>query len=156
MKKLLSIITIIAIVGILATFGFFWYNKYQKVELEKNKLQDQQKENDDSDSQSISESANNESQSNVSQSNSQVQYTTDEQQVTKNNVFDYAISTVIEVGNADWLKFLKPVYSNGEWKFDANNKSGAGLNTIIIKDDGTLQIKNGPKTSMDYEIKIEL
>lgn len=43
MKKLLSIITIIVIVGILAAVGFFGYNKYQEVELEKNKLQAQQK-----------------------------------------------------------------------------------------------------------------
>lgn len=50
MKKLLSTITIIAIVGVLAVVGFFGYNKYQEVELEKNKLQAKQKENDDNNS----------------------------------------------------------------------------------------------------------
>ncbi|WP_210134318.1 hypothetical protein [Staphylococcus sp. GDY8P110P] len=35
MKKLLSIITVLAIIGILAAVGFFGYNKYQEVELEK-------------------------------------------------------------------------------------------------------------------------
>ncbi|MDW8555067.1 hypothetical protein [Staphylococcus xylosus] len=160
MKKLLSIITIIAIVGILAAVGFFGYNKYQEVELEKNKLQAQQKENEDSNSQSTSETSNNENQSNESQNNSQEQSTTekdtnDEQQVTRDNVFDYAIAAVNEVGDADLLKFQEPVYSNGEWKIDANNKSGAGANTIVVKDDGTVQIWNGPKTSMDHETKIE-
>ena len=98
---------------------------------------------------------------NESQNNSQEQSTTeentnDEQQVTRDNVFDYAIAAVNEVGDANLLKFQEPVYSNREWKIDANNKSGAGANTIVVKDDGTVQIWNGPKTSMDYETKIEL
>ncbi|MGV3268483.1 hypothetical protein [Mammaliicoccus sciuri] len=76
--------------------------------------------------------------------------------MTRNNVFDYAIAAVNEVGDADLLKFQEPVYNNGEWKIDANNKSGDGANTIIVKDDGTVQIWNGPKTSMDHETKIEL
>lgn len=41
MKKLLSTITIVVIIGILAATGFFGYNKYQEVELEKEKLQAQ-------------------------------------------------------------------------------------------------------------------
>lgn len=156
MKRLLSAITIVSILGILAAVGFFGYTKYQAVELEKDKLQAQQKENDDSDSQSINESANNESQNNSQQQSTTEEYTSDEQQVTRNNVFDYAIAAVNEVGDADLLKFQEPVYNNGEWKIDANNKSGAGANTIIVKDDGTVQIWNGPKTSMDHETKFEL
>ena len=161
MKKLLSTITIIAILGILAAVGFFGYNKYQEVELEKNKLQAQQKENDDSNSQSTSETSNNENQSNESQNNSQEQSTTEEdtndtQRVTRDNVFDYAIAAVNEVGDADLLKFQEPEYNGSEWTIDANNKSGAGANTIIVKDDGTAQIWNGPKTAMDHETKIEL
>lgn len=152
MKRLLSAITIVSILGILAAVGFFGYTKYQAVELEKDKLQAQQKENDDSDSQSINESANNNSQ----QQSTTEEYTSDEQRVTRNNVFDYAIAAVNEVGDADLLKFQEPVYNNGEWKIDANNKSGAGANTIIVKDDGTVQIWNGPKTSIDHETKIEL
>src|SRR5699024_7413728 len=112
--------------GILATVGFFGYTKYQAVELEKDKLQAQQKQNDDSNSQSINESANNESQSNSQQQSTTEEYTSDEQQVTRNNVFDYAIAAVNEVGDADLLKFQEPVYNNGEWKIDANNKSGDG------------------------------
>lgn len=162
MKKLLSIITVLAIIGILAAVGFFGYNKYQEVELEKNKLQAQQKEYDDSNSQSASETINN-NQSNDRQNNSQEpeQSTTEEdtsaeQQVTRNNVFDYAIAAVNEVGDADLLKFQEPEYNGSEWTINANNKSGAGANTIIVKDDGTVQIWNGPKTSMDHETKIEL
>ncbi|MCT1652235.1 hypothetical protein [Staphylococcus saprophyticus] len=161
MKKLISTITIIAILSILAAVGFFGYNKYQEVELEKNKLQDQQKENDDSNSQSTSETSNNENQSNESQNNSQEQSTTekdtnDEQQVTRDNVFDYAIAAVNEVGDADLLKFQEPEYNGSEWTINANNKSGSGANTIVVKDDGTVQIWNGPKTSIDHETKIEL
>lgn len=162
MKKLLSIITVLAIIGILAAVGFFGYNKYQEVELEKNKLQAQQKEYDDSNSQSASETINN-NQSNDRQNNSQEpeqstteEDTSDEQHVTRNNVFDYAIAAVNEVGDADLLKFQEPEYNGSEWTINANNKSGAGANTIIVKDDGTVQIWNGPKTSMDYETKIEL
>lgn len=46
MKKLLSIITVIAVLGILVVVGFFGYNKYKEVELAKNKLQAQPKNND--------------------------------------------------------------------------------------------------------------
>ncbi|MCM6961601.1 MULTISPECIES: hypothetical protein [Staphylococcus] len=161
MKKLLSTITVIAIIGILAAVGFFGYNKYQEVELEKNKLQAQQKEYDDNNSQNISEISNNENQSNESQNNSQEQSTTeedtsDDQQVTRDNVFDYAIAAVNEVGDADLLKFQEPEYNGSEWTINANNKSGAGANTIVVKDDGTVQIWNGPKTAMDHETKINL
>ncbi|MGW9815871.1 hypothetical protein [Staphylococcus cohnii] len=142
--------------SILAAVGFFGYTKYQAVELEKDKLQAQQKENDDSDSQSINESANIESQNNSQQQSTTEEYTSDEKQVTRNNVFDDAIAAVNEVGDADLLKFQEPVYNNGEWKIDANNKAGAKANTIIVKDDGTVQIWNGPKTSMDHETKFEL
>ncbi|WP_217972112.1 hypothetical protein [Staphylococcus xylosus] len=45
---------------------------------------------------------------------------------------------------------------NGEWKIGATDKLGDGLNTIVVKDGGTVQIWNGPKTSMDHENKIEL
>lgn len=98
MKRLLSAITIVFILGILAAVGFFGYTKYQAEELEKDKLQAQQKENDDSDSQSINESANNESQNNSQQQSTTEEYTSDEQQVTRNKVFDYAIAAVNEVG----------------------------------------------------------
>ena len=108
----------IAIASILASVVFFGYNKYQEVELEKNKLQAKQKENIDSNSQSISETSNNENQSNEIPSNSQekTQTTTHEatknqQKVTRDNVFDYAIAAINKVGNADLLKFQEPEYN---------------------------------------------
>lgn len=129
--------------------------------IRKNKLQAKQKENEESNSQTTSETSNNENQSNQSQKNSQDQATTeentnDEQQVTRDNMFDYAIAAVNEVGGADLLKFQEPEYNGSEWTINANNKSGAGANTIVVKDDGTVQIWNGPKTSMNHETKIEL
>ncbi|ALY24710.1 hypothetical protein SAGV51_00059 [Staphylococcus aureus] len=129
--------------------------------IRKNKLQAKQKENEESNSQTTSETSNNENQSNQSQKNSQDQVTTeentnDEQQVTRDNMFDYAIAAVNEVGDADLLKFQEPEYNGSEWTINANNKSGAGANTIVVKDDGTVQIWNGPKTSMNHETKIEL
>ncbi|HCX0712245.1 TPA: hypothetical protein OYZ60_002564 [Staphylococcus aureus] len=129
--------------------------------IRKNKLQAKQKENEESNSQTTSETSNNENQSNQSQKNSQDQATTeentnDEQQVTRDNMFNYAIAAVNEVGDADLLKFQEPEYNGSEWTINANNKSGAGANTIVVKDDGTVQIWNGPKTSMNHETKIEL
>ncbi|WRN67089.1 hypothetical protein UM550_05065 [Staphylococcus aureus] len=129
--------------------------------IRKNKLQAKQKENEESNSQTTSETSNNENQSNQSQKNSQDQATTeentnDEQQVTRDNMFDYAIAAVNEVGDADLSKFQEPEYNGSEWTINANNKSGAGANTIVVKDDGTVQIWNGPKTSMNHETKIEL
>lgn len=129
--------------------------------IRKNKLQAKQKENEESNSQTTSETSNNENQSNQSQKNSQDQATTeentnDEQQVTRDNVFDYAIAAVNEIGDADLLKFQEPEYNGSEWTINANNKSGVRANTIVVKDDGTVQIWNGPKTSMDDETKIEL
>jgi len=142
--------------------GFFGYNKYPEVELEKSELQAQQKEYEDSNLQSASETINN-NQSNERQSNSQEtgqstteENTSDEQQVTRDNVFDYAIAAVNEVGDGDLLKFQEPEYNGSEWAINANNKSVSGANTIIVKDDGTVQIWNGPKTSMYHETKIEL
>ena len=88
--------------------------------------------------------------------NSTEENTNDAQQVTRDNVFDYTIAAVNEVGDADLLKFQEPEYNGSEWTINANNKSGTGANTIVVKDDGTVQIWNGPKTSMDHETKIEL
>lgn len=126
MKKLLSTITVIAILGILAAVGFFGYNKYQEVELEKNKLQAQQKENEDSNSQNVSETSNNDNQSNESQNNSQEQsiteeVTKDEQQVTRDNVFDYLFAGINQ---------------NYEGGFD---KSGHGSYVFEITSDGLVQ-----------------
>ncbi|MBP3032674.1 hypothetical protein [Staphylococcus warneri] len=111
----------------------------------KNKLQAKQKENNGSNSRSISKNSNNENQSNESPSNSQVktQTTTHEtaknqQKVTRDNVFDYAIAAINKMGNADLLKFQEPEYNGSEWTINANNKSDAEANTIVVKDDGTV------------------
>lgn len=43
-----------------------------------------------------------------------------------------------------------------KWTINVNNKSGIEANTIVVKDDETVQIWNGFKTSMNHETKIEL
>lgn len=159
MKKLLSVLSVLAALVVLTSAGIFGYTKYKEMELKQENLQSQlddkmmnllimkiliviEKVNaDEAQTQEI-----NSTEENVS----------DEQQVTRDNVFDYAIAAVNEVGDADLLKFQEPEYNGSEWTINANNKSGAGANTIVVKDDGTVQIWNGPKTSMDHETKIEL
>ena len=159
MKKLLSVLSVLAALVVLTSAGIFGYTKYKEMELKQENLQSQlddkmmnllimkiliviKKVNaDEAQTQEI-----NSTEENVS----------DEQQVTRDNVFDYAIAAVNEVGDADLLKFQEPEYNGSEWTINANNKSGAGANTIVVKDDGTVQIWNGPKTSMDHETKIEL
>ena len=89
MKKLLTIVTIIVTLGILAAVGFFGYNKYQEVELEKNKLQAKQKQL----------TSNNRGQNHAGgqvQNNTKVENeTTSEnnsksnEKVNRDNVFDY-------------------------------------------------------------------
>lgn len=149
MKKLLITITLITIIGILAAVGFFGYNKYQEVELEKNKLQAQQKENNDSNSQITNKTSNNDNLSNESQSNSQEQSTSEddnnnEQQVTRDNVFDYLFAGLNEMYDGefdkDLITFQNPTQDeNGDWVIMANNKSGHGSYTFRITPDGLVQ-----------------
>lgn len=181
MKKLLSIITIIAIVGILAAVGFFGYNKYQEVELEKNKLQAQQK-NEDNNLQNISETSNNENQSNESQNNSQEQENDGSQtvkvhegssertadkdefsdlKVNRDNVFDYVIAAVNQTdgGDASLIKFQQPEFSaqdDGLWRIAANNKSGHGSYTFIVDQNGTVQIWDGLMNEKIEEQKVTI
>ncbi|MDW3898683.1 hypothetical protein [Staphylococcus saprophyticus] len=182
MKKILTAMTIITIIGILAAVGFFGYNKYQEVELEKNKLQAQQKENDDNNSQNISETVNNESQSNEGQNNSQEQEndgsqtvkvhegsserTTDKDEfsdlkVNRDNVFDYVIAAVNQTdgGDASLIKFQQPEFSaqdDGIWRIAANNKSGHGSYTFIVDQDGTVQIWDGMMNEKIEEQKVTI
>lgn len=158
MKKLISVLAVLAVLAVLTSAGIFGYTKYKEVELKQENLQSQLDDKND-------ESANNENsysdqgQVNADETqevNSTEENTNDAQQVTRDNVFDYTIAAVNEVGDADLLKFQEPEYNGSEWTINANNKSGAGANTIVVKDDGTVQIWNGPKTSMDHETKIEL
>lgn len=155
MKKLISVLAVLAV---LTSAGIFGYTKYKEVGLKQENLQSQlDDKNDESvnneDSYSHQEQVNADETQEV---NSTEENTNDAQQVTRDNVFDYTIAAVNEVGDADLLKFQEPEYNGSEWTIEANNKSGAGANTIIVKDDGTAQIWNGPKTTMDHETKIEL
>ena len=158
MKKLISVLAVLAVLAVLTSAGIFGYTKYKEMELKQENLQSQLDDKND-------ESANNEDsysdqgQVNADETqevNSTEENTNDAQQVTRDNVFDYTIAAVNEVGDADLLKFQEPEYNGSEWTINANNKSGVGANTIVVKDDGTVQIWNGPKTSMDHETKIEL
>lgn len=160
MKKLISVLSVLAVLVVLTSAGIFGYTKYKEMELKQKNLQSQLDDKND-------ESANNEDsysdqekvnavETQTQEINSTEENVSDEQQVTRDNVFDYAIAAVNEVGDADLLKFQEPEYNGSEWTINANNKSGSGANTIVVKDDGTVQIWNGPKTSMDHETKIEL
>ncbi|WP_436867736.1 hypothetical protein [Staphylococcus shinii] len=158
MKKLISVLAVLAVLAVLTSAGIFGYTKYKEVELKQENLQSQL---DDKNDESVNnkDSYSDQEQVNADETqefNSTEENTNDAQQVTRDNVFDYTIAAVNEVGDADLLKFQEPEYNGSEWTINANNKSGAGANTIVVKDDGTVQIWNGPKTSMDHETKIEL
>lgn len=158
MKKLISVLAVLAVLAVLTSAGIFGYTKYKEMELKQENLQSQL---DDKNDESVNneDSYSDQGQVNADETqevNSTEENTNDTQQVTRDNVFDYTIAAVNEVGDADLLKFQEPEYNGSEWTINANNKSGAGANTIVVKDDGTVQIWNGPKTSMDHETKIEL
>lgn len=160
MKKLISVLSILAVLAILASAGIFVYTKYKEIELKQQNLE-AQLDNTNAESSNSKDSSNtrgpiNEDETQTQEINSTEKDTSDDQQVTRDNVFDYAIAAVNEVGDADLLKFQEPEYNGSEWTINANNKSGAGANTIVVKDDGTVQIWNGPKTAMDHETKINL
>lgn len=160
MKKLILVLSILAVLAILVSAGIFGYTKYIEVELKQQNLQTQL-DNKNDETHNNENSYNNQEQVNADETqiqeiNSKEENASSEQQVTRDNVFDYAIAAVNEVGDADLLKFQEPEYNGSEWTINANNKSGSGANTIVVKDDGTVQIWNGPKTSMDHETKIEL
>lgn len=163
MKKLLSTVTVIAILGILAAIGFFGYTKYQAVELEKDKLQAQQKELNQSDSQSSSETVNNNQANNNQNSNQeQAQSTTeadknDEQQVTRDNVFDYLFKYLESEGaDTSLIKFQEPVEDgNGNFKIAANNKSGAGSYNYEITSEGVVKdINNAGEVEDSVQINL--
>lgn len=158
MKKLISVLAVLAVLAVLTSAGIFGYTKYKEMELKQENLQSQLDDKND-ESTNNEDSYSDQGQVNADETqevNSTEENTNDAQQVTRDNVFDYTIAAVNEVGDADLLKFQEPEYNGSEWTINANNKSGAGANTIVVKDDGTVQIWNGPKTSMDHETKIEL
>lgn len=165
MKKLLSTITVIAIVGILVAVGFFGYNKYQEVELEKNILQEKQKsssnsqntteemnnKNNSSENQYVNQKRNNDGSESVTVQEGSSEKTTHQNEISnlkinRDNVFDYLIAGInqTEGGDASLLKFQEPEeQEDGSWKISANNKSGVGSNTFIVRQDGVVEFWDG-------------
>ena len=160
MKKLLIALTIIAAVAVIVSAGLFGYSQFKQmnrgkgiqitIKSEKGEKNDTSEQSTKDNNEEIENQITNEQPVNNEETNNS------SNKVTRDNVFDYTIAAVNEVGDADLLKFQEPEYNGSEWTINANNKSGAGANTIVVKDDGTVQIWNGSKTSMDHETKIEL
>lgn len=153
MKKLLSTITIIAILGILAAVGVFGYSKYQEVELEKKELQKQADENNEVDKKENNETddSNRENEGSNNEVNTQEQNTQkessntsdNEKVVNRENVFDYLLAEIDSKPENDSskIKFQEPQYKDGYWLIPANNKSGAGLYSFKVYDDGTVELE---------------
>lgn len=138
MNKILGLLSIILVLGIIVAVGFFGYNKYQEVELEKKKLQSQKSENKEKESNDQhKEDATNTESSNVNNNNDSTvtrQQTSDGSEkvevsaggahkienkenfshlrVNRDNVFDYVIAAVnqSEGGDASLIKFQQPVF----------------------------------------------
>ncbi|MGV3245003.1 hypothetical protein [Staphylococcus sp. 11262D007BW] len=144
---------IIAIIGVLAVVGFWGYNKYQAVELEKNNLQAQLNEqNSDSQDNDYSEDDDQTAYQNLDyypeEQVQDVDYEASEQdrdvKISRDNVFDYVIAAINDDGgNADLMNFQEPRYENGVWVIDANNKSGVGSYIIKAYEDGVVEIYSG-------------
>lgn len=184
MNKLLVILSVVLVLGIIGAVGFFGYNKYQEVELEKKKLEAQLKQDEEND-ESEAESNNNENigQSDESTSNQQETQVTDgsetvkisggsgsgtankeefsDLQVNRDNVFDYLIAAInqSEGGDASKIKFQQPeliMQDGGMWKIPANNKSGHGSYTFIVNQNGTVEFWDGMINDKFDEIHVTL
>lgn len=184
MNKLLVILSVVLVLGIIGAVGFFEYNKYQEVELEKKKLEaqlKQGKENDESEAES--NNTENIGQSDESTSNQQEVQATDgsetvkisggsgsgtanteefsDLQVNRDNVFDYLIAAInqSEGGDASKIKFQQPeliMQDGGMWKIPANNKSGHGSYTFIVNQNGTVEFWDGMMNDKFDEIHVTL
>ncbi|MDY5060715.1 hypothetical protein [Staphylococcus simulans] len=141
MNKLLITLSVVLVLGIIGAVGFFGYNKYQEVELEKKKLETQLKEaeeNEDSvndESETESDNTENIGQSDETTNNKQEAQATDGSEtvkvhegssqrmtskdefahlkVNRDNVFDYLIAAInqTEGGDASKIKFQQPEFS---------------------------------------------
>lgn len=184
MNKLLVILSVVLVLGIIGAVGFFGYNKYQEVELEKKKLEAQLKQDEEND-ESEAESNNNENigQSGETTSHQQEVQATDgsetvknnsgsgsgtankeefsDLQVNRDNVFDYLIAAInqSEGGDASKIKFQQPeliMQDGGMWKIPANNKSGHGSYTFIVNQNGTVEFWDGMMNDKFDEIHVTL
>jgi|SRR5699024_316114 len=158
MKKLLVSLSILAVIVVLAAAGVFGYSKYKEVEMKQQNLETQLEEKNSNEQ--TNENDQQQEQANTNESQNQENSSTknnndNKQKVSRDNVFDYALAAVNEVGDADLMKFQEPSYSDGVWTIDANNKSGSGSNTIKVYDDGWVQIYDG-SGEIAHETKIEL
>ncbi len=141
MNKLLITVSLILILGIIGAAGFFGYNKYQEVELEKKNLEAQlkdDKENDDNthvESEHESDNTENINQSTETTTNKKDTQATDGSEIVKvhegssqrmtnkdefahlrvnrDNVFNYLIAAInqSEDGDASKIKFQQPEFS---------------------------------------------
>ncbi len=158
MKKLLVALSILAVIVILAAAGVFGYSKYKEVEMKQQNLETQLEEKNSNEQ--TNENDQQQEQANTNESQNQENSSTknnndNKQKVSRDNVFDYALAAINEVGDADLMKFQEPSYSDGVWTIDANNKSGSGSNTIKVYDDGWVQIYDG-SGEIAHETKIKL
>lgn len=141
MNKLLITLSVVLVLGIIGAVGFFGYNKYQEVELEKKKLEAQLKEeseDDDSTRDALkieSDNTENIGQSDDMTNNKQETQATDGSEtvkvregsskrmaskeefahlkVNRDNVFDYLIAAInqSEGGDASKITFQQPEFS---------------------------------------------
>ncbi|WP_412518964.1 hypothetical protein [Staphylococcus simulans] len=183
MNKLLITLSVVLVLGIIGAVGFFGYNKYQEVELEKKKLEAQLKDNKENDDSTHNESetesndtentTNNEQEAQatdgsetvkVHEGSSQRMTSKDEfahLRVNRDNVFDYLIAAInqSEDGDASKIKFQQPEFSaqgEGVWKIPANNKSGHGSYTFLVEQDGTVSFWYGMMNDKFHEEHVTL
>ncbi|MGV2418760.1 MAG UNVERIFIED_CONTAM: hypothetical protein MIJ72_04620, partial [Staphylococcus saprophyticus] len=151
-------LSILAVIVVLAAAGVFGYSKYKEVEMKQQNLETQLEEKNSNEQ--TNENDQQQEQANTNESQNQENSSTknnndNKQKVSRDNVFDYALAAINEVGDADLMKFQEPSYSDGVWTIDANNKSGSGSNTIKVYDDGWVQIYDG-SGEIAHETKIKL
>ena len=117
-EKLISVLSVLAVLVVLTSAGIFGYAKYKEPKLKQENLQSQLDDKND-ESSNNEDSYNYQEQVNADETQTQEINSTEEnasgkQQVTRDNVFDYAIAGVNEVRDADLLKFQEPEYNGSE------------------------------------------
>lgn len=158
MKKLITVLSILTVLVVLVAAGVFGYSKYKEVEMKQKNLETQLEEKNSNEQTNENDQQQEQANTNESQNqenSSAENNSNNKQKVSRDNVFDYALAAINEVGDADLMKFQEPSYSDGVWTIDANNKSGSGSNTIKVYDDGWVQIYDG-SGEIAHETKIKL
>lgn len=173
MNKLLITLSVVLVLGIIGAVGFFGYNKYQEVELEKKKLEVQLKEESEDDdstrdtletksdnTENIGQTTNNKPETQATDGSETVKVHEGSSKriaskeefahlkVNRDNVFDYLIAAInqSEGGDASKITFQQPEFSaqgDGIWRIPANNKSGHGSYTFLVEQDGTVSFLDG-------------